>query len=157
MVGVGSPLLMEIKSIHVSCRSYSPSKRVLTFAVSTPQSTSQLSLHNSLPLRQNGFASSDTLDFDQRWVQFFSVSRPNFYRLLSLLSPSLVIFPSQSLQKPLLHPPFTASPTARVIKLWRVNLVWIPLRRPALRFIHFAVIWRELWLALVKLLKSSTK
>uniref|UniRef100_A0A6N2N716 Uncharacterized protein n=1 Tax=Salix viminalis TaxID=40686 RepID=A0A6N2N716_SALVM len=113
MVGVGSPLLMEIKSIHVSCRSYSPSKRVLTFAVSTPQSTSQLSLHNSLPLRQNGFASSDTLDFDQRWVQFFSVSRPNFYRLLSLLSPSLVIFPSQSLQKPLLHPPFTASPTAR--------------------------------------------
>ncbi|KAJ6372639.1 hypothetical protein OIU76_027035 [Salix suchowensis] len=46
----------------------------------------------SQPSLFHRFASSATLDFDQRWVQFFSVSRPNFYRLLSLLSPSLVIF-----------------------------------------------------------------
>ncbi|KAJ6759079.1 LOW PROTEIN: NUCLEASE-LIKE PROTEIN [Salix koriyanagi] len=56
---------------------------------SLPPPFSQLPSQPSLFHR---FASSATLDFDERWVQFFSVSRPNFYRLLSLLSPSLVIF-----------------------------------------------------------------
>ncbi|KAF9662826.1 hypothetical protein SADUNF_Sadunf18G0094600 [Salix dunnii] len=54
---------------------------------SLPPPFSQLPSQPSLFHR---LASSVTLDFDQRWVQFFSLSRPNFYRLLSLLSPSLV-------------------------------------------------------------------
>nr|TKS11562.1 hypothetical protein D5086_0000072060 [Populus alba] len=54
---------------------------------SLPPPSSQFPLQPSLFHR---FVSSATLDFDQRWVQFFRLSRPNFYRLLSLLSPSLV-------------------------------------------------------------------
>ncbi|KAJ6863441.1 hypothetical protein NC652_040096 [Populus alba x Populus x berolinensis] len=56
---------------------------------SLPPPSSQFPLQPSL---FNRFVSSATLDFDQRWVQFFRLSRPNFYRLLSLLSPSLVFF-----------------------------------------------------------------